>query len=406
MATHPIRRTSDERIACSTVDLGDVRHVLVSALPCRGDTLRQQADDVLRAVEAATRREGAGGAIVSQTVFLADTAEIDLCRRMVREFYGDHLPATSYIPQPPCQGQRLAVECLAVGRGRGDVAIERMGEELVIARHNGLTWAHCAAGAAMPPTTAAYDAVTSGLQRIRALLGSADMRFEHVVRTWLYCAGIGQAEGSASRYHELNRARSDFYRDVRFFDGCLSQFHRGRAYPASTGIGAQGRGVLLGALAMAADRDDLVAVPLENPRQTPAYDYTACYGAASPKFSRALAIACGAEATIFISGTASITASETRHPGDPAAQTHETLDNIAALISEANLARHGLPGFGASLEGLGLARMYLKRPDDAAAVRAACGQRLVGVPAVYAVADVCRPELLVEIEGIAFSCRP
>ena len=86
-----------------------------------------------------------------------------------------------------------------------------------------------------------------------------------------------------------------------------------------------------------------------------------------------------------------------------AAQTHETLDNIAALISEENLCRHGLPGLGTSLDGLGLVRVYIKRQADYARTRAVCEKRLGALPAIYAVADVCRPELLVEIEGIAFS---
>ena len=89
--------------------------------------------------------------------------------------------------------------------------------------------------------------------------------------------------------------------------------------------------------------------------------------------------------------------------GDPAAQTHETLDNIEALIGEPNLARHGLPGLGSSLANLGLVRVYIKRQEDYAQIRAACQERLGEVPTVYAIADVCRPELLVEIEGIAFS---
>ena len=37
--------------------------------------------------------------------------------------------------------------------------------------------------------------------------------------------------------------------------------------------------------------------------------------------------------------------------------------------------------------------------------RAVCEERLGELPTIYAVADVCRPELLVEIEGIAFSTR-
>ncbi len=144
-------------------------------------------------------------------------------------------------------------------------------------------------------------------------------------------------------------------------------------------------------------------MPLENPRQTAAFDYADQYSPKSPKFCRAMALSCGNYATILISGTASITNSETRHVGDPVAQTHETLDNIGALISEENLCRHGLPGLGASLEGLGLVRVYVKREEDYAGIRAACEKRLGELPTIYAMADVCRPDLLVEIEGIAFS---
>jgi enamine deaminase RidA (YjgF/YER057c/UK114 family) len=116
-----------------------------------------------------------------------------------------------------------------------------------------------------------------------------------------------------------------------------------------------------------------------------------------------MALSCGSHATIFISGTASITDAETRHVGDPAAQTHETLDNIEALIGEPNLAGHGLPGLGARLANLALVRVYIKRQEDYARIRAACQERLGEVPTVYVIADVCRPDLLVEIEGIAFS---
>jgi hypothetical protein len=48
-------------------------------------------------------------------------------------------------------------------------------------------------------------------------------------------------------------------------------------------------------------------------------------------------------------------------------------------------------------------RVYLKRPEDLVKCRAICERRFGPVPAVYAVADICRPELLVEIEGVAFS---
>ena len=49
-------------------------------------------------------------------------------------------------------------------------------------------------------------------------------------------------------------------------------------------------------------------------------------------------------------------------------------------------------------------RVYIKRREDYAKTKAVCEERLGELPAVYAIADICRPDLLVEIEGIAFSC--
>jgi hypothetical protein len=50
-------------------------------------------------------------------------------------------------------------------------------------------------------------------------------------------------------------------------------------------------------------------------------------------------------------------------------------------------------------------RVYLKRPEDYGRVEAICRERIGDAPAVYAVADVCREELLVEIEAVAAATR-
>lgn len=403
MATHTIRKVSDDGIGYSVVELNDVRHVFAAAVPRRGVTLRQQADDALRTIEAVNHEEGTRGSIVHQAVFVADVSRIEECRQIIREFYGKELPATSYIPQPPCEGKLLAIEALGVGQGRGEVEIERVSEQLVIARHNGIAWAHCAQVVPQDQGANVYQGALCAFNQIRGLFQGVDVRFDQVIRTWLYLGGIVADDGPTQRYKELNRARTDFFHDIPFLEGRLPSKPRGPVYPASTGIGTEGRGIMMSAIALATDRTDILAVPLENPRQTAAYDYADHYSPKSPKFSRAMALSCGNYTTIFISGTASITHSETRHIGNAAAQAHETLDNIAALISEENLCGHGLPGLGTTLDSLGLVRVYIKRQSDYAQIRAACEQRLGEMPTIYAVADVCRPELLVEIEGIAFS---
>jgi enamine deaminase RidA (YjgF/YER057c/UK114 family) len=403
MATHVIRKVVDKGVGFSAVDLNDVRHVFATAVPRRGTTLGEQASDALRTIEAVIEQEGTADSIVQQAVFLADVNQVDECRDIIRKFYGGKVPATSYIPQPPCEGKLLAIEALGVGGEHGKVEIERRGEQLVIARHNGIAWVHCAQTVPRTEAGGVYDGGLSAFEQMRSLFASVGVGFEQVIRTWLYLGGIVADEGPTQRYKELNRARTDFFRDLHFRVGRPPDGFHGSIYPGSTGIGTEGRGIMMSAIALATERDDILAVPLENPRQVSAHEYPDHYSPKSPKFSRAMALSCGTYATIFISGTASITASETRHIGDAALQTGETLDNIAALIGEENLARHGLPGLGTALDSLGLVRVYIKRQEDYAKVRAVCEKRLGEMPTIYAMADVCRPELLVEIEGIAFS---
>jgi enamine deaminase RidA (YjgF/YER057c/UK114 family) len=151
------------------------------------------------------------------------------------------------------------------------------------------------------------------------------------------------------------------------------------------------------------DRKDVGILSLENPRQTSAFDYPKEYSRKSPKFSRAMAIRIGNHLTTWVSGTASIVNAETMHPGDVVKQTEQTLDNIERLIGAENFTRHGWPDAGATLADLAKVRVYVKHPGDFEACRAVCERRLGRIPAIYAQADVCRPDLLVEIEGVAFS---
>ncbi|MGD0896546.1 MAG: FHA domain-containing protein [Thermoguttaceae bacterium] len=400
-----IQKFSRHGIGYSLAEWSDVRHVFAAAVPRRGATLAAQADDALRTIEAVNGVHGTQGAIVHQAVFLPDPALIDECRAIMREFYRDDLPATSYVAQPPCDGKLIAIEAMGLGTGRGDVEIHRISEQLVIARHNGIAWTHAALVAPQTTARGAYDQGMCAFRQLQTLLAGANMRMDQVVRTWLYQGGIVADEGATQRYKELNRARTDFYEGIPFLRDRLPKGHPPTVYPASTGIGTEGRGLEASAIALATDRPEVLVAPLENPRQNSAYSYSAAYSPKSPKFSRAMAVTCGRYAMIFISGTASITDSETRHVGDAAAQTRETLDNIAALISEENLSRHGLSGLGTSLAGIGLARVYIKRKEDYQRVRAVCEERLGELPTIYAVADVCRPDLLVEIEGVALSCN-
>jgi enamine deaminase RidA (YjgF/YER057c/UK114 family) len=266
-----------------------------------------------------------------------------------------------------------------------------------------MQWIHCGGIEAPLPVDGPYAQAACILESLQESLALAGADLEDMVRTWFYQGGITAVHQGAQRYCDLNRARSDCYESVSF--GRQINGHAGQRtlYPASTGIGVLGRSLGVSCLALKTDRRDVRLVALENPGQVPAYCYDRRYSPSSPKFSRAMAVLLGGYATTWISGTASIVNSESCHQGDVEWQTHQTLDNIERLIAPENFALCGVPRAGAGLEDLAKVRVYVKRPEDYVRCRAICEQRLGDVPTIYAIADVCRPELLVEIEGVAFS---
>jgi len=232
--------------------------------------------------------------------------------------------------------------------------------------------------------------------------------FTDVARVWLYQGNITEEEEDGTeRYRELNRARTDFFDHYDFASNPLAATTHGHPiYPASTGIGTLERGLIATCLAVQTDRKDVRLLSLENPQQTSAFDYPKEYSRKSPKFSRAMGMRIGNHLTTWVSGTASIINVETVFPGDIAKQTEQTLDNIEKLIAPENYASQGWDDCGAYLSDLAKVRVYVKYAEDFEACRAVCERRLGRIPAIYAQADVCRPDLLVEIEGVAFSPIP
>ncbi len=399
-----IRKESSEGIGYSVVELESSRHILAAATPREGNDLREQACDALKTIRALLDDENMRGSIVRQAVFMKDIDQIEECREIIHEFYGDNLPTTAYIPQPPCEGKLLEIEALGVG-GNGGCEIHRYCERMVVSQHEGIAWAHLSNVCPEGDATKVYDQSVYIFREAAKRLAERGYSYDQVIRTWLYIGDIVGPEGHTQRYKELNRARTDVYEDIKFKASHALPGVTRPVYPASTGIGTEGKVIALSCMALATDRSDVSLVPLENPQQTSACEYGTEFGRKSPKFARAMTVACGDTATILVSGTASITDAETKFVGDVEGQTRQTLENIEALIDEDNHRRHGLPGLGATLADLGVVRVYIKRQEDYAKTKAVCKAMLGEVPTIYAVADVCRDDLLVEIEGIALTAR-
>ncbi|HTL58175.1 MAG TPA: RidA family protein [Candidatus Limnocylindrales bacterium] len=394
-AAHPVKAAG-----FSVVDLGKSSRVSLMLTPEARGAFEDQARETLSTM-AALLDKTPKMQVTSQTVFLKDLSTQAQCEQILTEHYGSNRPLTNFVFQPPCSGAALALEAWAIGGS--EVQIERFGPHVLAVSYDGVRWVHCSGICVGESSGGAYEQTISALEQMQAALIKGGSDFRHVVRTWFCLGDITATENGKQRYMELNRARTDFYNEIRFCCSLPVPTIPHGIYPASTGIGMAGKGLNASCISLQTTRKDAFLLPLENPLQTPAYAYPPKYSEKSPKFSRAKAFVQGRYVTTWISGTASVVHSESRFFGDVAQQTIQTIDNMQRLIAPENFAFHGIKGAGATLQDVAKIRVYLRHAKDLAVCKPICEERFGSVPAIYAVADICRPELLVEIEGVAFS---
>jgi enamine deaminase RidA (YjgF/YER057c/UK114 family) len=120
----------------------------------------------------------------------------------------------------------------------------------------------------------------------------------------------------------------------------------------------------------------------------------------TPKFERAKLIETERGAICFVSGTAAIRGEESVDASSATMQTLRTIENIKHLVSKENLERFGSKPY--DLDYIYL-QVFVKHEKDYEEVRKVVEEHYPQVSVVYTVADVCRSELLVEIEGILIS---
>jgi chorismate lyase / 3-hydroxybenzoate synthase len=240
-------------------------------------------------------------------------------------------------------------------------------------------------------TADVYRAVARALQS-----GSSP----HPVRIWNYLPQIHAPAGDGlDRYMNFNAGRFAAYRD--WFGG-TSAFER--LVPSASAVGHHGEDLVVHALG---SRERGVAIA--NPRQVAPYHYSRRFGPRPPCFARATALPGDGPrpSLIFVGGTASIRGEDSIHPQSLVRQTQETFDNLAHLIRAAGEGSDGAEDFSAGERGEWLRcfrdlRVYhmveTDRPTIARMVQEAFPP---AVRVEYVRADLCRAELLVEIEGLA-----
>ena len=230
------------------------------------------------------------------------------------------------------------------------------------------------------------DQVRSVLEQSNSLLNDIGFSFAHLVRTWFYIGGLLEEEKGMVRYDILNSIRDRFYDHI---------WHEKKDYPASTGIGMAGEGIIMEGIAIIPS-SDISIKRIENPLQISAYNYKTKY---SPKFCRAVFLESKYSGIMFISGTASIRKDKVMFPDDVEKQTIVTIENIKELISRKNLSRYGID-WKTCIEDIKFIKVYIKEKKLFPKVKNICKSYFGNIPQLYLKADICRKELLVEIEAI------
>jgi enamine deaminase RidA (YjgF/YER057c/UK114 family) len=241
------------------------------------------------------------------------------------------------------------------------------------------------------------SAAEAAFNQMKAILDKEGMSFNHIVRQWNYIGNILEMNDGFQNYQLFNEVRSEFYKKYRTVQG----------YPAATGIGMKLGGVNIDFCAVMAGEAILVE-PIDNPNQVNAYEYDQevlrgmpCEGMSvkhPPQFERALLLTRKVKSTLFISGTASIIGQDTIGIDDIEKQTFVTIDNINNLTDQKRIGQI-LSDTDQDWGKYILIRVYVKNQENFSIVQAICTDKFPEVQMTLIESDICRDNLLVEIEA-------
>lgn len=211
-----------------------------------------------------------------------------------------------------------------------------------------------------------------------------ELGYPNLLRIWHYLPDIHRDERALERYKRFSLGRHEAF------------VAKGRAIvsdaPAASAVGKRPGNTVI--CFLAAPRP---GVPIENPRQVSAYSYPAQYGPRGPTFSRALHTTWDGVQQLYVSGTASIFGHASQHQGDVDAQARETILNLRSVMDESRA--EGL--LDARQDADLQFKVYLRSPEYRAIVLARLREAFGPRPAIVCLqADICRQELLLEIEVV------
>lgn len=306
--------------------------------------------------------------------------------------YGDNAPLVTYVSQSPMAATYI-MEVQMVEKGANLEYKSHQGYRYITAKTDAACMLFTAGIVPVNLGMSIYDQSHEVFNAILAILKIEGFAVNDIVRQWNFIERITEFSSDGQHYQLFNDARSEFYAGVDWSGG----------YPAATGIGTTNGGVMVEIDAGQIKVGKVVS--LDNELQIAAHEYSqqVLLGSTqltTPKFERGKAVDYGGgEVQIYISGTAAIRGEDSLADVDIIGQTISTLENIEYLVGVENLKKHGI-SVGNSPK-FQLFRVYLKLRSDFLKAKEVIAKRYPNTPTMYVITDVCRDELLIEIEGVA-----
>ena len=389
------------RIGSQASNNFDFEHII----PAPGKTFTEQVRSCIEQLAEFIDPKKDGRYFVSrQTFFIAaKTREAydqrsSIISEELSKLCGQLHPATSIVAQSPDRESEVVLELICTKSQENKTITYKNagGLPYTVVDHGGFKELHVA-GLMGEPGDSISTSAEKAFQKGIAILHAEGLSIDHIIRQWNYIeniAAVDQESGSHQNYQDFNDVRSRYYEQGTFRNG----------YPAATGIGMDTGGVIINFVALS-DSDQVRVRPIQNPGQIDAHRYSEevlrgdAPAKCTPKFERAKVISYNSSHYFYVSGTASILGEKTMHEGDVQKQTLTTIDNIYRLFSKENQDLLGIY-FDVSQIRFSHLRVYVKYQEDIPLVRKICQEKLNSSSSLFLESDVCREELLVEIEGV------
>jgi enamine deaminase RidA (YjgF/YER057c/UK114 family) len=355
-----------------------VAELYFTVRPRPGFDLETQARQVFKAIHEALVEEKAQ--IFCERIF--STADVvETLGTIRREAYGtvdDGVPPTAITVDPGTYGPFAGVQIHAVVCPQAPVVLRCSGfNDSVIGRklqHNGSNWLYVL-GLHPGPDQDEANQAQQMFFCTGCFLRRSGASMKSVARTWLWFRNI------CGWYDEFNAARNAFFEA----EGLIDRDHCKTHLPASTGIGmpgANGAACTLDLIAMPGAEDQIQLLEGGGDQHS-AFNY----GSA---FSRAAVAPTLAGSTLYISGTAAIDREgETEHIDRIDAQIDDTIAHVRALLKQANCTDDQVLTALVYCKTIEIERVFQRRYSD------------LSWPKLTMIGDVCRPELLFEVEVTA-----